>query len=185
MPDRHQTKKTVQQTVRQWRLVQALDRGRNLEPALLAEALGVSKKTIRRDVEDLIDAGFPIRVFLTSRGGDTDHRRAYLAMDSDWMKGCPDPLDPTDLEIDITEVGDKMTSPRPKRMAAGVVGHNFGKTLEVKIVKGEERRRMLSHHMCSCGHHMTSDKDRNVEGYNPTCPSCKSWVKNLRAGNIV
>ena len=49
-----------QQVVRQWTLLRQLARGRGNTYNSLAQALGVTSRTIRRDLEALQAAGFPL-----------------------------------------------------------------------------------------------------------------------------
>lgn len=50
------------QIVRQWNLLRQLSRGRGNTYTDLAHSLGVSDRTIRRDLDALQEAGFPLIV---------------------------------------------------------------------------------------------------------------------------
>jgi predicted DNA-binding transcriptional regulator YafY len=67
-----------QQTIRQWRLLRLISASRYLTVSKAAEKLGVSAKTIRRDLSALEQSGFP----LYQEVGDAGR---FLRMDRDWF----------------------------------------------------------------------------------------------------
>ena len=48
------------EVIRQWRILKTIEAGRHTTTTALAEDLGVTERTIRRDIEALQEAGFPL-----------------------------------------------------------------------------------------------------------------------------
>ena len=48
------------EVIRQWKILKTIEKGRFTSSAKLAAECGVTERTIRRDVEALQEAGFPL-----------------------------------------------------------------------------------------------------------------------------
>jgi predicted DNA-binding transcriptional regulator YafY len=71
------------QTIRQWRLLRLICASRYMTVSKAAARLGVSTKTIRRDVSALEESGFPLYQEAADAG-------RFLRLDRDWfLEGRP------------------------------------------------------------------------------------------------
>lgn len=180
--------------IRKLSIVRTLATGMQYDPAVLASAHGVSLKTIRRDIEALGTAGFPI--FLV-HNEDTPHLRSMVFMDKDWISHCPGPPElPSGRILDASDAMDNMNGVRSSAMGATVVSRQRAAlasevaTLRHTLITHGIQETVkpppeTRHFLCGCGHHIEKqgvNGTSQVIGGKPGCPSCGSWIRNLESG---
>lgn len=168
------------QIIRQWKIVRALANGRKRDPRMFVEELGVSYQTIYRDLTALLNAGFPL---IFEQVVTSDAKMSLrVSMGEDWVTKCPEQdFDEHGDILDIEDVARQLDKRKASEPFEGVVRKEAKQETPlpaVTIRNGKEVR----HYQCACGHAIRIGE---TESYNPTCPSCVSWIKGIRSGNIV
>jgi predicted DNA-binding transcriptional regulator YafY len=122
-----------EQLARQWRILNLLQNpaGRRFDE--MADELGVTERTVRRDVESLELAGFPIY------DEQTDDRGKVWKIDKDWLKLPP-------ISFSANEV---LALYFAEKMLGGIQGAGFEESIssllgKVNAVLPEDNKKMLA-----------------------------------------
>lgn len=132
-------------------------------PRDLAEYFGVHPRTIRRDVQQLTEAGFPIQCEVGSEDYGNGRQYIWIFMSKDWVSSCPGP------EIEL--ISDREIIP-VEQTSERMTGRRGLLTSKDEI----------RHFMCTCGHHLILTADGTLDGGKPGCSSCSSWSRHLAHG---